>query len=203
MGGITSRWAGNGFTISTTFLVPLMVIGYFSFNGQYSSDALLDFMLGLPSSLNEAAAQRMNIRQDMLGVYAMDDLRLSKHVNLQLGLRWEPFLPEREIFNRVDWFDRAAFNAGTQSTQFTNAPPGLFFPGDAGYPSGGAFARRQLGLFQPRAGFVWDISGNGRQAVPSAIAFSTTSPGLPTQKIQITPLRGDTISPSSPRRQEV
>jgi hypothetical protein len=137
--------------------------GAFSFSGQLSNDGLVDFMLGLPSHFEQGNLQRFNGRQNYIGAYVHDNVRLTKRFNIQLGLRWEPYLPEREIFNRMDHFDQTAFAGSKKSTQFDNAPLGLFFIGDPGMPSG--FTYNKLAVFAPRVGLVWDPTGSGRQTI--------------------------------------
>jgi hypothetical protein len=137
--------------------------GEFSFTGQFSNDALVDFMLGLPDNFLQGNPKRFDARENYIGAYVEDGVRLTKRFNIQLGLRWEPFLPVREIDNRMQHFDQAAFSAGKTSTQFDNPPQGLFFPGDAGMPSGLSYNR--LRILEPRVGLVWDPTGSGRQTI--------------------------------------
>ena len=137
--------------------------GSVTFNGGASGDALADFMLGLPSYFEQGNLQPFDGRQSYIGAYVHDNIRLSKRLNVQLGLRWEPYLPEREKYNRMQHFDAAAFAAGTQTNQYVNAPPGLFFPGDPGMPSASAFPR--YAIFEPRVGLAWDPTGSGRQTI--------------------------------------
>ena len=137
--------------------------GEFNFNGQSSNDALVDFMLGLPNQFIQGGSQRVDSRQNYIGVYADDNVRLTKQFNIQLGLRWEPYLPMREVDKRMQHFDQAAYAAGKVSTQFDNPPLGLFFPGDPGMPSG--FTYNRLDVLEPRVGLVWDLTGSGRQTI--------------------------------------
>ncbi len=137
--------------------------GSTTFNGEFSGNALADFMLGQSSLFEQGNLQPFDGRQSYVGAYIHDNIRLSKKLNVQLGLRWEPFLPEREKFNRMEHFDAGAFAAGTQTNQYVNAPPGLFFPGDPGIPSASAF--RRYAIIEPRVGLAWDPTGSGRQTI--------------------------------------
>ncbi len=137
--------------------------GTFNFNGQFSGDALADFLLGVPSNFQQGSVQPFDGRQNSVGAYVHDSFRASKRLTLQLGVRWEPYLPEHEKYNRMQHFDFGAFAAGTQTSQYVNAPPGLFFPGDPGEPSAYTFARPWL--FEPRVGIAWDPTGSGRQTI--------------------------------------
>ena len=137
--------------------------GSFNFNGQFSNDALVDFMLGLPNNFSQGNIQFMNARQDILGIYFDDNVRLTRRLNMVLGLRWEPYTPVRETVNRIQHFDQAAFAAGKMTSQFVNAPPGLFFVGDPGMPH--AYTNDKLADFEPRVGLTWDPTGSGRQTI--------------------------------------
>ena len=137
--------------------------GTFTFNGQFTGDAMADFLLGVPSNFVQGSIQPFDGRQNYVGAYVHDTIRLTKRFNVQLGLRWEPYLASREKFKRMQHFDEAAFAAGQKTKQYVNAPPGLFFPGDPGEPSGYTFSRPWI--FEPRVGVAWDPRGDGRQTV--------------------------------------
>jgi hypothetical protein len=137
--------------------------GTFNFTGQSTNDSLLDFMLGLPNTFNQGNLQPFDGRQNYIGAYVHDVVRVNKKLTAQLGVRWEPYLPGREIKNRMNHFDAAAFVANTQSTVFVNAPAGLQFPGDPGVPS--TFTSNRYGDFEPRVGLAWDPTGSGRQVI--------------------------------------
>ena len=56
--------------------------------------------------------------------------------------------------DRVYLFDQARFDAGTKSRVYPNAPAGLYFPGDEGYP-GRSVTSRKWAQFAPRLGAIW------------------------------------------------
>ena len=140
-----------------------LAAGQFSFNTQVTNDALVSFMLGLPSSLTQGNIQRFDGGQNYFGTYVHDVVQLNKRLTAQLGVRWEPNLWGSERAGRMQHFDMAAFNAGTVSNVYPNAPAGLLFPGDPGV--GSSFAQNHPGKFEPRAGVSWDITGKGRQVI--------------------------------------
>ena len=138
--------------------------GALSFDGYASGNALLDFMLGLPSEYQQGTEDFYRGRQNYLGPYIEDDIRVSKRLNVNVGLRWEPYLPTNEKFKHMDHWDYNAFLAGKTSSVYTNAPLGLFFPGDSGIPTKG-FTYSRLADFAPRVGLGWQPSDNGRQVI--------------------------------------
>ena len=134
-----------------------------SFSGLFTGDGLLDFLLGDTSSFSQGNPTPFNGRQNYVGVYGNDDIQMSRRFNINLGLRWEPNMSVTETHNAVAHFSEAAFIAGTKSTQFVNAPPGLSFPGDPGIPR--SYIDSKLAAFGPRVGIVYDPTGNGRQVI--------------------------------------
>src|SRR5207253_10487978 len=117
------------------------------------------------SEFRQGAPDPGDERQTYFGTYVSDNFQVSKRFNLQLGLRWEPYLPMRERHHvGGTYFSPSAYAAGTRSRVFVNVPPGIFYIGDAGYPSD-AFSFSRLSDLEPRVGLVWDPSGDGRQTI--------------------------------------
>jgi hypothetical protein len=137
--------------------------GTISFNGQVTHDSMLDFLLGKPSSLTQIQPDGMAFRQNYLAIHAQDNFQVNRRLNIHVGLRWEPFLPEKDAFGRGSYFSLAAFQAGTKTGKYTNAPPGVFFNGDPGIPYD--YINNKYNDFAPRVGLAWDPKGNGRQSV--------------------------------------
>ncbi|MBV9083976.1 MAG: TonB-dependent receptor, partial [Acidobacteriaceae bacterium] len=137
----------------------------YTFSGQITGFALSDFLLGLPNSFVQGNLTQVQMVQDYIGLYAADKFRFNPRISLNLGVRWEPYFPVHDTHGRATHFDLNSYLAGTHTTVFQNAPPGVTFPGDPGFPQGGT--NRHLANFQPRAGLVWDLRGNGRTVIRS------------------------------------
>jgi hypothetical protein len=162
----------------------LNYLSTFQSNGQFtfsslssgSGDNLADFMLGLPSNFVQGNAEAENWRMTYYGMYAHDTIRLNSHLTFNVGVRWEPYLPSGDAANRGSHFDYAAFQAGTHSTVFPNAPAGLTFCGDSGVPCN--FAHSKLNQFSPRLGVVWDPRGKGNETIRAGYGMFYDSPEM-------------------------
>jgi len=136
----------------------------FVFNGQALGLGLADFLLGRVGTFNQGAPTAWSSRQNYLGVYGQDTWRVSQRLTVNLGVRWEPFFPLHLTNGAVYGFDVDRFRRGVKSTTIPNAPAGLYYLGDPGFPKGAAINRqwKQIG---PRVGFAWDPRGDGRMSV--------------------------------------
>jgi hypothetical protein len=161
--------------------------GNWEFNGQVTGLGLADFLLGRLLALEQAAAGGTDPSQDYLGLFAQDAWRMTNRVTVNAGLRWEPFfgqqMGEKNEFGIPVWnWDN--FHNGVQSTVFVNAPPGLLYVGDRGYPPGRAGMNRQWWNLSPRGGIAWDVTGNGRTAVRASYALAYDFPSGDFQILQ-------------------
>jgi hypothetical protein len=148
--------------------------GQITIDATTTGAALGDFMIGKLSSnsgLQQAAPNTLDMSQTYLGLYAQDTWRLSSKLTLNYGLRWEPFFPQQLQNGAVYQFDQARYNAGIKSTVFLNAPAGLYFPGDPGFPSKAGMLK-QWGNFGPRVGIAWDPNGDGKTSVRASYGRS-------------------------------
>ena len=69
-----------------------------------------------------------------IGLYGADTWKLNQKLTLNYGLRWEPYFPVVNMDGSAIHFDEDALEKGIKTTRFTNAPPGVFFNGDPGFP---------------------------------------------------------------------
>lgn len=137
--------------------------GAFTFTPDYTNDAAASFLLGKIRTFRQGSGEFKDNRNAYIGLYVQDDFHATRKLTLNLGLRYEPFLPWKEIRGRVEQFRPQDYTAGNRSRIFTNAPPGLFFPGDAGVPKYGVDPTYTN--FSPRVGFAYDVFGDGRMSI--------------------------------------
>lgn len=136
--------------------------GIFNFDGSRTGNALADFLLGQPRSMNQDAP--ITFRDDIryFSAFVQDDFQITPRVTLNLGLRYDLQPPTTDPQNR-----KQTFVDGRQSTVVPNAPAGLLFPGDEGIGRG--IIRADKNNLAPRLGVAWDVSGSGRTAVRAAV----------------------------------
>src|SRR5579864_1427444 len=129
-------------------------------------------------AFRQGAGEFKNNRNIFAGVYAQDNIHINRRLAVDLGLRYEPALPWREIKGRVQQFRLPGLIAGIRSTRFPNAPPGVYFPGDRGVPPYGINA--SLDNFEPRVGFAWDVFGDSKTSVRggAGIFYDTRIAGI-------------------------
>ncbi len=148
--------------------------GQISIDGATTGLGLADFLMGKlagTNGLQQAAPNTLDMTQTYVGFYGQDTWRIGSRVTLNYGLRYEPFLPQQLVNGAVYQFDQTRFNQNVHSTVFPGAPAGLYFPGDAGFPTQ-AGMNKQWGNLGPRVGLAWDPTGNGRTNVRASYGKS-------------------------------
>jgi hypothetical protein len=146
-------------------------VGLWTFDGSVTGTGLSDFLTGRMSQLEHARPGELHINQLYLGLYAQDTWRVTSRVTLNGGLRWEPFFGQTVRNNAISNFDLENFRKGVKTTVYSNAPAGLVYPGDPGFPSGKSGLNKQWGNIAPRLGVAWDVTGDGRLAVRSSYSM--------------------------------
>jgi hypothetical protein len=153
------------------FLTHARSGGNWTFNGQLTGLGLADFLTGRVGRLEHGGPGYLPMDQWHIGLYAQDTWRVARRVTVNGGLRWEPYFGQNILNGAISNFSMENFRSNVRSTVFLNAPAGLIYPGDAGYPSGKSGLNTQWWNFSPRAGIAWDVTGDGRTAVRSSYAL--------------------------------
>jgi hypothetical protein len=138
--------------------------GVFSFNGNQTGLSLADFMVGQVFEFRQSTPFTLDIKQKYFAAYSQDTWTLSPGVTMNFGVRWEPWFPQQHQQNQIYNFDIDRFRAGVRSTVYRQAPPGLHYPGDDGFPGQAGMEAEWL-AFQPRVGVSWDPTGTGRTSI--------------------------------------
>ncbi len=164
------------------------VNGNLNFTGQYSTVGgtsglgYADFVTGRLNAFGQGRPFYDNDVSDYYGLYVQDAWRVAPRLTVNLGLRFEPYLPQRNTDAYVETFSMDNFMAGTIGTPPQSDPPltppaGLIFPGDAGYPPNNQYNQR-ANHWLPRAGIVWDPIGDGKTSIRASWGLLYDTPHL-------------------------
>lgn len=156
--------------------------GSWTFTSDTTNLATASFVLGHLRQLTQTSGDYSDSRQNVVGLYADDSWKVLPRLTLDFGLRWEPQVPMKEIYGRIQQFRPDAYAAGVHSSVIPTAPAGLFFVGDSyngvKVPATGQTA--DLNNFAPRLGFSYDPFGTGKTVIRGGggVFYYSRLPGL-------------------------
>ena len=122
--------------------------GTFTFAGTETGSDFADFLLGIPSRFTQGDAQAFYMRNKYGALFGEDSWRLTRHLTLNYGLRWDVIQPWYEKYNQIQ-----TIVPGEQSVVFPGAPTGLVFPTDRGVAR--SLAPTRWDNFSPRLGLAY------------------------------------------------
>jgi Carboxypeptidase regulatory-like domain len=157
--------------------------GQFTFDGTVTGNDFADYILGATSTFQapytQAAEQFLDSRTRYGGAFVQDTWKVTPHLTLNLGLRWEVSMPWYDTQGKIQ-----TFVPGEQSTTFPLSPTGLVFPGDPGIPK--TLAPTKYANFAPRLGLAYSpgfsdgilgkiFGGPGKSSIRAAYGIYYTS----------------------------
>ena len=163
------------------FLADAYSLGNWQFNGQVTGLPLADLLVGRPSQFQQAADNGTRMSEWYFGLYAADAWKVAPRLTMDYGVRWEPGLPITMRDGQVASFDEGRYAAGIRSSMYKNAPAGLYYPGDPGFPgskcrSSGVCLGNDINTrwknIAPRLGFAWDPRGDGHTSIRASYAMA-------------------------------
>jgi hypothetical protein len=132
---------------------------------------MLSFILGQFSSNSLSLPNNLNLEKWFVNAYFQDTWKVNSKFTVNLGVRWEPFLPPKNITGSVYNFSLANLINNVKTSQFTNAPAGLTFPGDPGF-RGRTGENAQWGLTAPRVAIAYDPRGDGKTVIRASFGIA-------------------------------
>jgi Carboxypeptidase regulatory-like domain len=169
--------------------------GRWEFTGDSTGLGLADLLMGRVGRLTHGGPAVLPMDQWYVGMYAQDSWRASDHLTLNAGVRWEPYFGQNLLNGAIYSFSPENFRNNIKSTVFRNAPAGLIYPGDPGFPPGRSGLYTRWWNLSPRAGLAWDVMGNGRTALRAAYGLVYDFPAAEYQLInaQAQPFGNSTV----------
>ncbi len=116
--------------------------------GSYTFANLSTFLLGQPASFIGVQPGKSAVRgwrQNLMGLFVQDDVRLKPRLTLNLGLRWEAITDPIEVNGRASHYEDL-FGSDTLKV-------------------GNPLIKIPMKNFSPRTGFAWDVGGDGKTSV--------------------------------------
>ena len=150
--------------------------GQWAFTGESTGLGLSDLLMGRVGRLTHGGPAVLPMDQWYVGIYAQDSWRASDHLSVNAGVRWEPYFGQNLLNGAIYNFSPENFRNNVKSTVFTNAPAGLIYPGDPGFPPGRSGLYTQWWNLSPRVGLAWDVLGNGRLSLRAAYGLAYDFP---------------------------
>jgi hypothetical protein len=139
--------------------------GAMTFDGTATGLGLGDLMTGNARTFNQGTVYGFYNRQYYNALYAQDTWKATRRLTVNYGVRWEPYQAPTSKWGQIHFFDAKLFDKGYRSPVYTNAPPGVIFPGDPNYVCGKSYACSNWVNFYPRVGFALDPIGDGKTTI--------------------------------------
>ncbi len=143
-------------------------------NAAGNPDNYPGYLLGLADSYSQGSAQREDIRDTGVYLFAQDSWKVKPNITLNYGLRWELDTPLTDALHHVQTY-RPGQNSTVYPCTLTSAeqmsfgvstcaeagvqPTGLVFPGDSGVAAG--LTQTYYKAFAPRVGLAYSPNFNG------------------------------------------
>ena len=151
--------------------------GAYTFDGSFTGNGMADFLLGDAATIRYAGQYIVDSQSKKYYPFVQDDWKATPHLTVNLGFRWEfngPYIDNSGTPSdqQATFYRDRALN-GTVSKVFTNAPPGIVYPGDPGVAPG--LYAVPKGNLEPRLGAAWN-PGGGKWVIRGGIGLFSDIP---------------------------
>jgi hypothetical protein len=190
--------AGGSYTFrSREILNADSIVGIFDFNNNQTSNCggitsgctlipntgydVASFLLGYGDAKNRRLfdSNTYTEQRPEYGAYFQDDFRATSRLTLNLGVRWDVYVPWVEKDNRQSNFDPSTgrFVVASDDAVINGVKVGRYLQ---------TYSKRDIG---PRTGFAWDVDGTSRTVVRGGygIFWNFTPGGTSSSKAQNPP----------------
>ncbi len=152
-------------------MYKMIFLGNVYAQGLWGFANIPSFLLGQFNTYAMSAPNPLPQQRWFINGYVQDTWKATPRLTVNVGVRWEPSLPPGALNRSAYNFSFANMLAGKTSQVFVNGPPGLTFPGDAGF-EGLAGVKRQWNLFAPRVALGYDPTGTGKMTIRASFGIS-------------------------------
>lgn len=137
--------------------------GYLDYTGQFTGNALADFLLGYPYTVNALTKTNTPYRRSWtFGLYGEDTYRATRNLTFDLGIRWELPKPAYDKFNNLSAFVPDPGYA-------PNTPFKFELAGQNGVSR--AIVKTNYRDFSPRVGLAWQPFGLPKWSVRASFGI--------------------------------
>jgi hypothetical protein len=129
-----------------------------------TGNALADFFTGFEQTYYMDNGRKAYLREWRPALYLQDDWKATSRLTLNLGMRWDPWMPPIDKNGTLVGFNLN--NPNFQSVIAPGSPKGLMFVGDSGVES--SVFNNNYKDFSPRLGFAYNVFGNSKTVARGA-----------------------------------
>ena len=203
-----------------TILQPIATRGHLNFGNTFTDNpanpgtggsGFASFLIGLPDFGEMASVHNADYQRPVYGFYIQDNYKVTPSLTLNLGLRYDLFIPIRERFNQQGTYDMSTQTLLVPRGQNAKLTPALakFIPLSAAASRG--LVPADIDNFAPRVGFAYKL--NDRVVLRSSYGifyagyesggWSNPSPGFNPPFSQSQSFQGDcTASAANPTNEQ-
>jgi len=204
----TIKMGGNLILRSREILNADTIVGQFSFNNNMTSNCagqpagctvnsstgfdVASFMLGLTGAKNRNLfdAGTYTEKRPEIAMYVQDDFRVSSKLTLNMGLRYDIYVPWVEVDDLQSNFDEdtGTFVVASDNATIQGVNVGRYLQ---------TYSKADL---SPRFGFAYDVTGNGKTLVRGGVGvfWNYTPGGTSSSKAQNPPFLQSTALTAAP-----